>query len=85
MTWSSFLARSLSLILVVPLILTHFSTEEIALWYLFSTIIGLQMLADVGFSPTFSRIIAYGVGGLSTSELKDLRNIKLSASPKGSN
>ena len=85
MTWSSFLARSLSLVVVLPLILTRLTTEEIALWYLLSTIIGLQMLADVGFSPTFSRVIAYGVGGLNTSELKDLRNIKLSASPRGSN
>ncbi|MDJ0688877.1 MAG: hypothetical protein QNJ41_10230 [Xenococcaceae cyanobacterium MO_188.B32] len=73
MTWSSFLTRPLSLVLVLPLLLTRLSTEEIALWYLFSTIIGLQSLADIGFSPTFSRVIAYGMGGLSADELKDLR------------
>ena len=80
MTWGSFLIRSLSLVIVLPLILTRLPTAEIALWYLFSTIIGLQMLADVGFSPTFSRVIAYGMGGLSSHELKDLRNIKQSSS-----
>lgn len=85
MTWGSFVTRSLSLIVVLPLILTRLSTEEIALWYLFSTIIGLQMLADVGFSPTFSRVIAYGMGGLSTFELKDLRTIKQSVSTKEPN
>lgn len=78
MTWGSFATRSLSLIVVLPLVLNRLSTSEIALWYLFSTIIGLQVLADVGFSPTFSRIIAYGMGGLSTFEIKDLRNLKKS-------
>jgi O-antigen/teichoic acid export membrane protein len=80
MTWGSFATRSLSLIVVLPLILNRLSTSEIALWYLFSTIIGLQLLADVGFSPTFSRVIAYGMGGLSTFEIKDLRNIEQSVS-----
>ena len=76
MTWGSFATRSLSLIVVLPLVLNRLSTPEIALWYLFSTVIGLQLLADVGFSPTFSRVIAYGMGGLNTFEIKDLRNIK---------
>ena len=78
MTWGSFFTRSISLIIVLPLILTRLSTEEIALWYLFSTVIGLQMLADVGFSSTFSRVIAYGMGGLNTFQIKDLRNVKQS-------
>jgi len=78
MTWGSFATRSLSLIVVLPLVLNRLSTSEIALWYLFSTIIGLQLLADVGFSPTFSRVIAYGMGGLSTFEIKDLRDFKKS-------
>ncbi|MBW4549821.1 MAG: hypothetical protein KME35_01650 [Aphanocapsa sp. GSE-SYN-MK-11-07L] len=69
----------------MPLILTRLSTEEIALWYLFGTIIGLQILADVGFSPTFSRIIAYGMGGRCTSELKDLRYVEKSNSSKAPN
>ena len=76
MTWGSFSTRSLSLILVLPLVLNRLSTSEIALWYLFSTIIGLQLLADVGFSPTFSRVIAYGMGCLSIFAIKDLRNIE---------
>jgi O-antigen/teichoic acid export membrane protein len=74
MTWGSFVTKSLSLIIVLPLILTRLSTEEIALWYLFSTIIGLQMLADIGFSPTFSRAIAYGMGG--ATELRNIQDIE---------
>jgi len=78
MTWGSFVTRSLALVVVLPLILARLTTEEIALWYLFCTFIGLQLLADVGFSSTFSRVIAYGMGGLGVSDLKDLRVIKQS-------
>jgi len=70
MTWGSFFSRSLSLIIVLPLILTRLSTEEIALWYLFMTIISFQMLIDIGFSPTFSRVIAYAMGGAGVDDLK---------------
>ena len=70
MTWGSFFSRSLSLIIVLPFILTRLSTEEIALWYLYMTIISFQMLVDVGFSPTFSRVIAYAMGGANIDDLK---------------
>jgi len=70
MTWGSFLAKTLSLVVVLPLILTRLGVEEISLWYLFATIIGFQLLVDVGFSPTFSRVIAYAMGG---AGVKDLR------------
>ena len=70
MTWGSFLTRSLSLVVVLPFILTRLSTEEIVLWYLFMTIISFQMLVDVGFSPTFSRVIAYAMGGAKVDDLK---------------
>lgn len=70
MTWGSFFTKSLSLVVVLPLILTRLSIEEIALWYLFITIISFQMLIDVGFSPTFSRVIAYAMGGAGVDDLK---------------
>ncbi|MCF8069380.1 MAG: hypothetical protein K9L30_12425 [Desulfobacterales bacterium] len=71
MTWVSFFSKALSLVVVLPLLLTRLSTEEIALWYLFMTIISFQMLIDVGFSPTFSRVIAYAMGGASINDLKN--------------
>jgi O-antigen/teichoic acid export membrane protein len=74
MTWGSFLTRSLSLVVVLPLILTRLTTEEIALWYLFMTIISFQLLFDIGFSPTFSRVIAYAKGGTKVDDLKSPRN-----------
>jgi hypothetical protein len=74
MTWGSFGTRLLSVIVVLPLILNRFSTSEISLWYLLSTMIGLQLLADAGFVQTFSRLIAFAMGGAELRELKDMRN-----------
>lgn len=72
-TWGSFLTRTASIVLVLPLVLNRFNVHEITVWYLFSTIVGMQMLADIGFSPTFSRVIAFAMGG--ATRLKDLRDI----------
>ena len=74
MTWGSFLSRSLSLVIVLPLILTRLSTAEIALWYLFTLIINLQLLADIGFAPTFTRVIAYGMSGLTVKDIVQLNS-----------
>lgn len=74
MTWGSFFSRAISLVVVLPLILTRFSTEEIALWYLLMTMISLQLLVDIGFTPTFSRAIAYAMGGAGVDDLKRPKN-----------
>jgi hypothetical protein len=63
MTWLSFSTKVLSLTIILPLILTQFSTSEITVWYLFSTFIGLQFIFDLGFSASFSRVISYAFGG----------------------
>lgn len=62
-TWLSYSTRALSLFIVLPLILKYFTNAEVALWYLFASIIALQGLADLGFRNTFIRLIAYGKGG----------------------
>ena len=60
MTWGSFLTRSLSAVLILPMVLRNFPKEEITLWFMFAQIISLQLLVDMGFTPTFSRLIAHG-------------------------
>ena len=72
MTWFGFSAKSLSLVVVLPLILSKFSENEISLWYLFSILFGFQIIADFGFGSTFTRIISYGMAGLT-----DLNNINV--------
>ena len=62
-TWFSYSTKTLSLFIVLPLILNKFSVEEVALWYLFATVISLQGIADLGFKFTFVRFFAYAQGG----------------------
>lgn len=69
-TFGSLLARSLSLVVLLPLVLVRLSTEEIALWYLFAAIASLQLLMDLGFNPTFVRATAYTMGGASAAALQ---------------
>ena len=69
-TWGYLLASSLSGLVVLPLVLTKFSTAEIIVWYLMLTFVGLQQVVDVGFSPTFSRIITYLMGGVAIDDLR---------------
>ena len=64
MTWFSFSAKSLSILVVLPLILSSFSKSEISLWYLFNILFSFQLLADLGFGSTFSRVISYSMAGL---------------------
>lgn len=71
-SWGSTIMRTLSFVLVLPLILSHFSTVETALILLFFTILHMQMMLDMGFSATFGRVIAYAMGG--AIKFDDLRN-----------
>ncbi len=73
-TWLGFGVQTLSLVVVLPLVLKQFSTAEIALWYLFSSMISLQSIIDFGFSNTFVRVIAFSIGG--ATQIKDLRYCK---------
>lgn len=68
MTWFSFSAKSLSVLVVLPLILSKFSTTEISLWFLFSILFGFQIIADLGFGSTFTRLISYAMAGLKNLE-----------------
>lgn len=77
MTWGSFASKSLIIIVIFPLVLKKFSTEEIALWFLFATIISLQSLIDLGFTPSFVRIISYAMGGIKKEDLKSPRGFYL--------
>jgi len=82
-TWLGFGSKVLSVTLVLPLVLRNFSTEYIALWYLFSSVISLQLLADFGFRSTFIRVIAFGMGG--AKKIADLRYFKKDVDSPGPN
>jgi hypothetical protein len=65
MTWMSYMAKAVSLLGVLPLVLKQFTTGEVVLWYLFSSVIALQSLGDFGFRQVFSRVISFAYSGAS--------------------
>jgi O-antigen/teichoic acid export membrane protein len=62
-TWASYFTKSGSLLFVLPLILNRFSEAEVAVYYLFASIISFASLADFGFKNTFVRFFAYTAAG----------------------
>ena len=85
MTFGSFFANALKLIVVFPLVLTRLNIEDIAVWCIFAMIISLQNLADIGFSPTFSRVIAYAMAGANSKNISDYRRITQKTSSRAPN
>jgi O-antigen/teichoic acid export membrane protein len=73
MTWGSFLTRSLAAVVVLPLVLRNFTEAQTALWFIFAQVISLQLLVDMGFTPTFSRFIAINKSNL--AEIENVRKI----------
>jgi len=67
-TWASFFGRTLGAVLVLPLVLKNFPVEDFNVWSLFSTLLGLQLLVDMGFCVTFVRAIAFGLAGAESAE-----------------
>ena len=63
MTWVSHGAKMLSLVIVLPLVLKKLPEAEITVWFLFSLLSALYLICDMGFVQTFSRAIAYAMGG----------------------
>jgi len=76
MTWMSYTSRAFSLLGILPLILKKFTPGDIVLWYMFSTFITLQTLADFGFRQTFSRLISFAFGGAESIDRIDLNSAK---------
>lgn len=70
-TWASIGVRTLNLIVLIPFILKKFDASEITIWYLFSTVMSFNFVFDMGFSTTFIRGIAYGMGGANSLGSKE--------------
>lgn len=64
-TWGKFLAQSLSLFAVTPLLLTRFNETEIAAWYLFASLNFFGTVLSQRLGLTFTRMIAFAMAGAS--------------------
>lgn len=60
---------------VVPVLVAKFPTAETALWLLLSTILGITVLADFGFSQTVVRVASFYFAG-ATELPSDLASLK---------
>ncbi|MDR2520913.1 MAG: hypothetical protein LBC54_03095 [Bacteroidales bacterium OttesenSCG-928-I14] len=65
-------------IILLPLILKIFSREEIGIWIIFSTIMGLTNLLDFGFNTSFMRSVSYVFSGTKTLQKTGFSFIKTS-------
>jgi hypothetical protein len=84
MTWLATGVRLGGFAVLLPLVLARFSDGEMSVWLLFSTIASLQVVLDFGFSPTFSREIAYGFAGRSMTTAVDPSGSEGDIAPSGS-
>ena len=57
------MAQTLRLLLVTPLLLTHFKAPEIAAWYLFGGLMFVGDAVNARIGATFSRMIAFAAAG----------------------
>lgn len=67
MAWLSLGTRVAGFAILLPIVLADFSDAEVSVWLLFSAVASFQAILDFGFSPTFSREVAYGLAGRSTA------------------
>lgn len=65
-TWVNLASRYAIFLVVTPFLLTRFSTNEIALWYLFNTVIAFSGMFDVGFAQTLIRYSSFLKAGAQT-------------------
>lgn len=73
-TWANFGINLASSAILLPYVLRVFSPQEIAFYLTILTIVGLQSLMTLGFSPTFIRFFSYSRGGLPLEQLVELKN-----------
>lgn len=70
-TWGSNLVRGVGQLGVLVLALRFLDPAEMAVWQMLLVIRGIQFILDFGFSATFSRVIAFAMGG--ARQVADLR------------
>ena len=65
----SFLGTALSMganLIILPFILRYLNDDEVAIYYVFTSLSAIAILFDFGFSPSIARSMAYAWSGVST-------------------
>ncbi len=71
-TWTSFAAKALTVFCLPPFLFQHLTASEAALWFVFITLQGLQLLLSTALGATTVRAFGYAMGG--ATQLLDLRH-----------
>lgn len=61
-------------IIILPFILTHLSTDVIAIWTIFFSVSTMVVMLDIGFQEAFARNVAYVYGGMSVLKKEGIAN-----------
>jgi hypothetical protein len=64
------------MLLLLPLVLKAYTTNEVAVWLLFGVVASFQVIGDMGLTQALSRSISHVRGGALLSELGSLRRQK---------
>lgn len=67
-------------LILLPFILSSFSAEEINVWFLFFSVIGISEMVTIGFNATFTRFISYTYVGVDYKQFGQISNSKTTPS-----
>jgi hypothetical protein len=71
-TWVSLLAKAVPLFVLPPFVFAKFSSHEVAIWFIFITLQGMQLLIAASMGQTLVRSFAYAFGG--ATQVVDMRD-----------
>ncbi len=63
MSWANHITIFAHGLLVTPLVVIMFSKDQISVWFMLQTIMGIGMLADAGFGFTLARAVSFFFNG----------------------
>jgi hypothetical protein len=72
-TWSSLVTKALPIFLLPPFIFARFTPEEAAIWFIFITLQGMQLLIASSTGQPMVRGFAYALGG--AVQVLDMRKV----------
>lgn len=73
-TWATYISKALPVFLLPPFIFVRFAPEEAAIWFIFITLQGMQLLIAASTDQPMVRGFAYALGG--ATQVRDMRNVK---------
>lgn len=62
-TWAAHSAKATQHVVALALAYVYLPVEYITIWLIFQTLISLQVLADIGLTPTFTRALSISLSG----------------------